>query len=110
MRLLFGNTELLNRCLWDILDNLRETDELFPLGLVIDTRSSFGAHLAIDMEMAGETPRSHFETAAIINKLEATGAYQAVLEKPAPTVLGNNETKAKTGDIPIALGVADHLP
>lgn len=109
MRLFSGNTELLNRCLWDTLDNLRETDEPFPLGLVIDTRSSLGAHLAIDMEIAGETPRSYFETAAVINKLEATGEYQAALEKAAAIVLGNNEAKAKMGDIPIALGVADRL-
>jgi len=109
MKLLTGDTELISGCLEATRYNLDESDELYPLGLIIDTRSRFGAHLAIDMEMAGRPLQSHFEADRDINELRSKGTYQAALEKAAARVLDQNAAKEAVGEIPIALGVANRL-
>lgn len=109
MKILAGNTELLNESVEDIIGMLKDADDPFPLGMIIDTRSKFGAHLAIDIELAGEKPRSHFEAGKVIKSFQETGQYQAALDKAATTVLELNAAKKEKGEIPIYLGVADRL-
>jgi len=108
-KLLGGDTERVDRCLENTRYNLQHCDEPYPMGLIIDTRSPFGLHLVIDMEIAGQDVSSGLEADAVIRDLRATGHYQAALEKAVATVVEEHDAEAKTGDIPIALGIADRL-
>lgn len=108
-KLLGGDTERVDQCLETTRYNLQHSDVPYPMGLIIDTRSPFGLHLVIDMEIAGQGVSSGLEVDAVIRDLRATGQYQATLEKAVASVLEENDAKAKTGDIPITLGIADRL-
>lgn len=109
MNLLSENDDLMEVCLEGTRYNLLHTDEPFPLGLIIDTRSPFGAHMCIDMEIAGITVESALEANHVIRELQAKGHFQSALEKAAATVLEYNTAKEKTGDIPWVLGIASRL-
>jgi hypothetical protein len=108
-QLLDGDTECVKRCLETTRDNLQHIDDPYPMGLIIDTRSPFGLHLVIDMELAGKGLSSGFEAEAVINKLRAKGGYQSALEKAVATLLAENEAKTKAGEIPISFGITNRL-
>ncbi len=108
-KLLGGDAALVDRCLETTWYNLQHIDDPYPMGLIIDTRSPFGLHLVIDMAIAGEGLRSHFEAEALISKLRDKGQYQSALERAIALIQEENDASEKAGEIPISFGITDRL-